>query len=241
MGEVVDLSAERRDLLSLEAIKLLERFLNEQTRRDESGYVLRDKKEIDSGSLQSAFDPDATFRDKAGKKQSGYVLNLVETCAPGNVVQLVTDYKLAPNNKSNVEIVRERIPVVTENTGLKDLYSDGGYYGEPVIETAAEHGVAMHYTDMTGKKRSADKLSLTRFTWSEGLEVVKCPDDKQPLDSVTIPRKNSVSVTSLKKTAGSARIKTTARSKNKRSRCCSRFTRVPSWLPESGRNSPVKK
>ncbi|MGD0857081.1 MAG: transposase [Dehalococcoidia bacterium] len=81
MGEVVDLTEKHPDLLSLEAIKLLRRFLSEQTRRDESGYVLKDKKEIGSGSLQSAFDPDATFRDKAGKKHSGYVLNLVETCA----------------------------------------------------------------------------------------------------------------------------------------------------------------
>ena len=83
-----------------------------------------------------------------------------------------------------MEIVQDRIPIVTEHTGLKDLYSDGGYYGEPVMETAAENGVTMHYTDMTGKKRSADKLSLTRFTWSEGLNVVKCPDDRKPLDSV---------------------------------------------------------
>jgi hypothetical protein len=184
MGEVVELTAGRRDLLSLEAIKILLRFLNEQTVRDETGYVPKSKKEIDSGSLQSAFDPDATFRDKAGKKHSGYVLNLVETCAPGNVVQLITDYKLEPNNKSDVEIVRERIPVVKERTDLKDLYSDGGYYGEPVVETAAENGVTMHYTDMTGKKTSADKLSLSEFEWSKGLEVVSCPEDRKPLDSV---------------------------------------------------------
>jgi hypothetical protein len=68
-------------------------------------------------------------------------------------------------------LLKWRLPALA--TGLKDLYSDGGYYGAPVMETAAENGVTMHDTGMTGQRGTTGKLSLTQFEWSEGLETRK--------------------------------------------------------------------
>jgi hypothetical protein len=80
---------------------ILRRFLTEQAGFDQEAgkWLVRASKEIKSNSLQSAYDQDATFRHKAGKNNSGYVLNLAETCSPENEVQFITDYKLEPQQK----------------------------------------------------------------------------------------------------------------------------------------------
>jgi len=63
-------------------------------------------------------------------------LNLAETCSDENVVQLITDYKLEPNNKSDVEIIEELFDTIKKNTDISDLYTGDGYYGESVIDKA---------------------------------------------------------------------------------------------------------
>lgn len=82
------------------------RFLAEQSTADaESGKLIpKPKKEISSASLQSAYDEDATFRRKGNVSQSGYVLEISETCDKSNPFQLITDYTVEPNITSDVEI-----------------------------------------------------------------------------------------------------------------------------------------
>ena len=84
--------------------------------------------------LQSAHDEDVTYRTKGGKGQSGYVLNLSETCSKDNPFQLITDYRVDQNIKSDVELIKDRLPVIKENTGCKDLYADGGFYSDEVVK-----------------------------------------------------------------------------------------------------------
>jgi len=185
MSEITELATNRPDIASSEAINILTRFLAEQTcyNEEEKHLVAKESKEIISDSLQSAYDTDATFRKKAGRKQSGYSLNLVETCAEENAVQLITDYKLEPNNKSDVEIIENRLDVIKENTDVKDLYNDGGYYGEKVIEKAKSLDINIHYTNMTGKNSTEDRLPLTEFEFNKKLEVMHCPNGKRPIQS----------------------------------------------------------
>ncbi|TEB08537.1 hypothetical protein Psch_02101 [Pelotomaculum schinkii] len=52
--------------------------------------------------------------------------NLAETCSDDNPVQLITDYTLEQNTKSDVEMLKERLPVISEKTDLAELYTDGG-------------------------------------------------------------------------------------------------------------------
>ena len=60
--------------------KLLVRVLAEQSKVDENeNIILKEKREITSGSLQNPSDPDATYRSKAGKSNKGYVGNIIKT------------------------------------------------------------------------------------------------------------------------------------------------------------------
>lgn len=190
MQEVENLVDKNRDLASTQEIMLVKRFLSEQANYDEQQgkWQSKDSKDIDTNSLQSAYDPDATFRNKAGKNHSGYVLNLSETCAKDNPVQLITDFTLQPNNKSDVNMARERLPQIKENTDIDNLYVDGAYYGKEIIEQANELGINLHYTDMTGRKAPTDKLPTTCFKFNDEMEVLSCPQGKKPLRSDYNPK-----------------------------------------------------
>lgn len=186
MTEVDALNQRSPELYSREEMAILRRFLTEQACYDqEQGkWFIRAAKEIESSSMQSAYEQDATFRHKAGKNNSGYVLNLSETCSPENEVQFITDYKLEPNNKSDIKIAQDRIPLIKQKNDVTDMYVDGGYYGIDIMNQSKELGVNLHFTDMTGKKTSADKLSLSSFTFNERYEIETCINGKKPERSV---------------------------------------------------------
>jgi NAD-dependent dihydropyrimidine dehydrogenase PreA subunit len=87
-------------MMESEEVRVVKRFLSEQsTTEAQNGKLIpRPKNEIPTGSLQSAYDEDATFRRKGDVSQSGYVLEISETCGKGNTFQLITDYAVEPNN-----------------------------------------------------------------------------------------------------------------------------------------------
>ena len=177
MAEIETLSQQHPDLTGLESLDILKRFLSEQAvyNEEEGRYLPRDKKEIASSSLQSAYDSDATFRAKAGKRYSGYGLQLSETCSEENPVQMITDYYLAPNNKSDVEIGRQRLTTIKESTDVKDIVVDGGYYSPEVIEEAKKLDIDLYYTNMTGKEAAPGKIPVSKFTINEQMEIIQCP------------------------------------------------------------------
>lgn len=160
-------------------IQLVERFIHEQAIFDENlkHWVAKENKEISSNALQSAYDPDATYRNKNGKKHVGYALNLTETCADENPVQLITHYDLAPNTTSDVELLKKALPSL-KDLGIKDLYVDGGYYS-PEIEKEAK-GLNLHYTNMTGRKVSQDKLPYSAFKIENQQKILSCPEGHLP-------------------------------------------------------------
>jgi hypothetical protein len=186
MTEVDALSQRLPELYSREEMAILRRFLTEQAGYDqEQGkWFIRAAKEIESSSMQSAYEQDATFRHKAGKNNSGYVLNLSETCSPENAVQFITDYKLEPNNKSDIKIAQTRLPLIKQKSDVTDMYVDGGYYGIDIINQSKALGVNLHFTDMTGKKTATDKLPLGSFTFNEKYEIETCMNGKTPQRSV---------------------------------------------------------
>lgn len=169
-------------LKSIPEIQLLERFLEEQAAfyPDENRLLAKEAKEISSRSLQSAHDADATYRNKNGKKHVGYALNLSETCADENPVQIVTHYDLAPNTTSDIELLKRAIPNLSEQ-GIKDVYTDGGYYSPDISEEAQAQGVNVHFTDMTGRKKSNEKLPYSKFEIEDKQKVLRCPAQHKPL------------------------------------------------------------
>lgn len=133
-------------------LRILNRFLSEQAYIESSTGRLRarDSKSIPTDSLQSVHDEDATYRKKGTKGQSGYVLEISETCSKDNQFQLITDYKVDKNIKSDVDIIKDRLPEIRNNTGCTDMYVDGGFHSEDVIKTGEENHVDIHFTNLNG-------------------------------------------------------------------------------------------
>jgi hypothetical protein len=183
------------NLQNQKEIHLLKRFLNEQSDFDQaSGHrVAKDSRDISPDSLQSAYDPDATYREKSGKKHKGYVANLIETCNQDNPIQVVTDYHLAANTTSDVELLKERLPILKENMFVQDIYADGGYYGEEALQLAQDTDVNLHFTNMTGRKTNSHKLPLTDFGIDEeNYRITTCPAGHAPLHSGRAKRSGSI-------------------------------------------------
>lgn len=162
-----------------EETKLMKRFLEEQTTVNAEGTIgVKDKKEISTSSLQSAYDSDATFRNKAGKKHSGYTLTISETCDKDNDVQMITAYNISPNNISDVEIVQKMLPEIAL-TGCNDLYGDGGYYSPDVQTAAEEYDIEVHTTSMTGTQPKI-RIPADQFQFDKDI-ITQCPNGHEPI------------------------------------------------------------
>lgn len=182
-GALLDLVAEKG--LSPGEISLLRRFLNEQALYDAAtkSRSAKENKDIAATFLQSAYDPDATFRNKGGKVNKGYILNMAETCADENPVQLVTDYTIKNSSVSDTGMLLERLPEIKNNTDITDLYVDGAYYSEDVETHSQAQNVDIHYTDMTGKAPNPEKIPLTEFAIDTDFNVLSCPENHPALKS----------------------------------------------------------
>ena len=131
------------DTLESDEVEITRRFLNEQSisGKQNEKLVPKPKKEISPDSLQSAYDKDATFRRKGNVSQSGYVLEISETCSKENDFQLITDYAVEANTTSDVEILKGRMKDIHENTSCTDMYVDGSFHSEDVHKEAKENGI----------------------------------------------------------------------------------------------------
>ena len=92
----------------------------------------------------------------------------------------MTHFDVAPNTTSDIEMLNQSLPTIA-GQGIKNLYTDGGYYSPDVLEEAETHGITMHFTDMTGRKTSSDKLPYSRFTIEDKKKIVLCPANHSPL------------------------------------------------------------
>ncbi|MDD2432010.1 MAG: transposase [Firmicutes bacterium] len=166
-----------------EEIKILMRFLEEQTIFDEKRKKLKAKQAftISANSLQSAYDPDATYRDKRGKKSSGYSVNVTETCGEDNPIQLIVDYMVEKNTISDTEFLKKALPNIDKKT---TVYLDGGYSSTELWQEAKSKNVDLMFTDMTGSKPDPDKLPLSSFdvvTKENEETILSCPAGHKPL------------------------------------------------------------
>ena len=184
-GELSQLVKDNSDLKMKPELQVLERFIKEQTVYDDERkvWLAKKNKDIAASSLQSAFDTEATFRKKAGKSHVGYVVNLAETCADDNPVQLVTDYCVEPNSTSDVEMGKNSLPKLQEKSQVKDVYVDGGYYSSNLVKQAEKLEIQLHYTDMTGRNMSSNKLPYNAFNIERFETILSCPKLQEPLRS----------------------------------------------------------
>ena len=138
-----------------------------------------------STALQSPFDPDATFRIKAGKHYRGYAANLEETVDKNGSV--VTDYQFDKNTHTDSHFLRETLSAMEKSKGEIILVTDGGYDGQDNIALAKEKNVKLVTTALVGKE-APDALADFEFN-EDGTRLLKCAAGHSPVSqSFTKPR-----------------------------------------------------
>ena len=161
--------------------QLLVRCLSEQTVVEEAKRRLKTKEDgtMDSKILQNPSDPDATFREKAGKQHRGYVANLEETVGENGSV--VTDYQYDQNTKSDSQFMKEHLSSQEVQEEKTVLITDGGYCGEENRALAEEKNIELVTTDLTGKQVPG---IYADFEFNEqGTRITRCPAGHTPKSS----------------------------------------------------------
>lgn len=159
--------------------QLLLRCLSEQTVVENDLRRLRNKEDggLSSSMLQSPTDPDATFREKAGKKYRGHVANLEESVSKNGSV--ITDYQFEQNTYSDSQFLQDNLHQKEREEKNSVLIADGAYCGAENTALAASKNIRLVTTDLTGKEVPD---IYADFVWNEeGDRILKCPAGNVPV------------------------------------------------------------
>lgn len=159
--------------------QLLLRALTEQTNKQEDGnYKLKDAGDPTMGAniLQNPSDPEATYREKAGKGHRGYVANVVEEKGAGG--SIITDYQFEQNTYSDSQFMQDYLEGIGPQEEQVTVVADGAYSGSKIDEKAAENNVKVVNTNLTGKD-AKDIAADFKFN-EDGTRVIECPNGQAP-------------------------------------------------------------
>lgn len=159
--------------------QLLLRCLSEQTVVENDLRRLRNKEDggFSSSMLQSPTDPDATFREKAGKKYRGYVANLEESVSENGSV--ITDYQFEQNTYSDSRFLQDSLHQKEREEKNTVLIADGAYCGAENTALAASKNIRLVTTDLTGKE--VPDIYADFVLNEEGDRILKCPAGNVPV------------------------------------------------------------
>lgn len=163
--------------------QLLIRVLKEQTIQEEDGTChLKEKedKSLNASILQNPADPEATYREKAGTQNRGYVANVTEES--GENGSIITDYQYEQNIHSDSKFLQEKLENMEKQETPVTIVTDGAYSGETTEKTAAEKNVNLITTNLTGRE-TPDIHADFEFS-EDGCRVIKCA-------SGNVPKKNT--------------------------------------------------
>lgn len=133
---------------------------------------------MNASMMQNPSDPDATYREKAGKSHKGYVANLVEEV--GETGSIVTSYQLEQNIYSDAKFLKDYVNKQEKSEKEKILVTDGAYGGEENRKLAKEKNIRLVTTGLTGKP-SPDIVKEFKH---ENQKVIKeCPARQVPESS----------------------------------------------------------
>jgi hypothetical protein len=172
------------EIKSSEPYQLLDRLFREQCEfksghpSDDESSKIRIKKKSEGETLQSPYDPDASY----GHKGSGYSVHITETCNNSGETEIITDYEVHGAARSDIGkalSVVERL----DAAGLKPetLFADGGYPSVPSALTITEKQIEF-IAPVNRSRLSDDIMGRDLFEFdSEGF-ATKCPMGHSPID-----------------------------------------------------------
>lgn len=164
---------------SRSSYKAMARVLAEQCEVKEETVAI--KKQSGGQGLQNPSDPDATY---CGNKGAGYSVQVAQTCAEGNDVQLITAVQVDPAHQSDQKAVEPMLDQLETHKRLPELmYADTNYGRDENVQTAQQRGVDLQ-SPLGGHEMDANKLSLDDFVIDENTEKVeRCPNGCVPVSS----------------------------------------------------------
>ena len=192
LDELINIFGKDNEIKSSEPYQLLDRLFREQCEiknshsSDEESSKIQIKKKSEGETLQSPYDPDASY----GHKGSGYSVHITETCNNDRKTEIITDYEVHGAARSDIGkalSVVERL----DAAGLKPetLFADGGYPSVPSALTITEKQI--EFMAPVNRSRLSDEImGRDRFQFdSEGF-VTKCPMGYSPIDHRMLSHNN---------------------------------------------------
>lgn len=159
--------------------QLFTRCLSDQTVVENEKRRMRTKEDgtMNSSALQNPSDPDATYRNKAGKQYRGYSANIEETVGKNGSV--VTDYQYDKNTHTDSQFLQESLSAMEKSEEEIILVTDGGYDGQDNIALAKEKNIRLVTTALIGKE-APDALADFEFN-EDGTRLLKCAAGHVPI------------------------------------------------------------
>lgn len=172
---------------SSEPYQLLERLFSEQCEFEKepnseidsnTNYKIQVKKRPEGITLQSPYDPDASY----GHKGAGYSLHITETCNNAEKPEIITDYEVHGAGRSDIG---KTLPVIErlDAAGLKPetLFADGGYPSVPSALKITEQNIEF-ITPVNRGSLSDDLVGRDLFQFDSNGFATQCPMGHSPID-----------------------------------------------------------
>jgi hypothetical protein len=185
--ELIEIFKNDKEVISTEQYQLLVRLFQEQcdikkeTRSDAAkanNKEIQIKKKAEGQSLQSPYDPDASY----GHKGRGYSAHITETCNNPGKTEIITDYEVHGAARSDIGKALDIVERL-ESAGLKPetLFADGGYPSVPSAFKIIENNV--DFVAPVNRSRLAyDVMGRDFFKFTPDGFVSKCPMGHCPID-----------------------------------------------------------
>lgn len=145
---------------------------------DDTVKKIRVKKKSGGTTLQSPYDPDASY----GHKGRGYSAHITETCNNQGQCEIITDFEVhgaARSDKGKAPDIVNRL--ASADLKPETLYADGGYPSAPsALEVVTKDIEFIAPVDRA--RLPEDVMGRDRFEFDKDGLVVQCPQKHLPMD-----------------------------------------------------------
>jgi len=192
LHELIVIFGNDNEIKSNESYQLLDRLFREQceltnnSSSNEETSRIQIKKKPDGETLQSPYDPDASY----GHKGAGYSVHITETCNNSEKTEIITDYEVHGAARSDIGkalSVVERL----DDAGIKPetIFADGGYPSVPSALKIAEKQI--EFIAPVNRSRLSDEImGRDRFQFSSDGFATQCPMGHSPIDHRMLSHNN---------------------------------------------------
>lgn len=140
--------------------------------------IVKEAKELDSGTLQNPSDEDVT----CGFKGPGYEATFAETCSEDNSFQVITDVQTDPSDQSDQHKTLDVVDRLEDKQMKPEImYTDGTFTSGENISECNDKGVDLQ-GNLVGVDKDPEKLKLADFEFArDQVNLTACPAGKKPV------------------------------------------------------------